>query len=114
MVQSCEPRLSGQAGQTGLQWELTGNSGEAGRPDWSLVLTADSEEAGAGALLAHLPPSEAADQEVLTAAPCLTPGAAPHSRPPGAQPGEQEVLGHGQVDQQQTHQHPDSTNSSLS
>ena len=58
--------------------------------------TADSEETRALALLHHLTSSEATDQEVLT--PPTTPGAAPH--PPGAQPGEQEVLGHRQVNQQ--------------
>ena len=53
------------------------------------------------AQLPHLPPGEAADQEVLTAA--LTPGgAAPHSGPAGTEPGEKEVLGDSQVNQQQT------------
>ena len=110
-VESYQPRLSGQA-QAGLQGQLAGNSGQSGRSDWSdwsgvSGVTADSEEPLTLALLPHLPPSEAAHQEVLTSP--LTPRAAPPSGPARAQPGQQEVLGHRQVNHQQQQQLPDNT-----
>ena len=90
-----EPGLSGSVGREG---ELPGDSAQL----WLGVKTADGHQSLALAVLADLPASEAADQEVLT--PTLAPGQAPASR---GEPGEP-VLGEdsGQ-DTGQQHQPPD-------
>ena len=92
-----EGREPGLSGSVGRESELTGHSAQL----WLGVKTADRHQTLALAVLADLPASEAADQEVLTTT--LAPGPAPASR---GEPGEP-VLGQdsGQ-DAGQQHQPP--------